>query len=157
VTAGDIKLDERAARALSLARLDRKSVADRLAEIANLRAPTRQDTQEFLVAVLRSALRQIPSSEIAWSWGEFHNGGLQPLYDLTAKKDWVQWAVYAVELGLAEQPPARREGETLTPLDGLSRNLIAGIEQLLQEVRLRLEAAGVSPYGPAATPPASPS
>ena len=151
--ANEIDLDERTARALELTRLDRKTVADRLAQIGGLRTPVRNDTEGFLVAVLLSALSQIPSSAAAWSWGEFHNGGLQPLYDLSDKKDWAQWAVYAVDLGLAEQLAPTRDGETLTPLDGLSRNLIGAIERLLHKVRERLEAAGVSPFGQATTPP----
>jgi hypothetical protein len=150
---GVIDIDERTARALELTALDRAAVADRLAQIGGLRTPTRQETRDFLVDVLRSALRQIPSSNTAWSWGEFHNGGLQPLYDISREKDWAQWAAYAVDLGLAEQAPPMRDGETLTPLDGLSRNLIGAIERLLHEVRERLEAAGVSPFGQGTTPP----
>ena len=95
-----------------------------------------------------SALRKIPSSGAAWSWGEFHNGGLQPLYTLSDRKDWHRWALYAVDLGVAEKVSPTRDGETLTPLEGLSRNLISATEQLLEKVRERLEAAGVSPYGP---------
>jgi hypothetical protein len=145
--ANEINLDERTARALELTRLDRKTVAGRLAQIGELRTPTRNDTEGFLVAILLSAVSQIPSSRAAWSWGEFHNGGLQPLYDLSDKKDWSQWAVYAVDLGLGEQLTPTRDGENLTPLDGLSRNLIGAIERLLHGVRDRLEAAGLSPDG----------
>jgi hypothetical protein len=76
-----------------------------------------------------SALRKIPSSGAAWSWGEFHNGGLQPLYTLSDTKDWQRWALYAVDLGVAEKVPPIRDGETtLTPLEGLSRNLISATE-----------------------------
>jgi hypothetical protein len=65
----DIDIDERAARALELTTLDRKGVARRLAEIGQLREPTRAETEELLVEILRSALRQIPASNAAWSWG----------------------------------------------------------------------------------------
>jgi hypothetical protein len=147
-------IDERTARALGLTTLDRKTVADRLAQIGELRPPTRDETREFLVEVLRSALRQIPSSNVAWSWGEFHNGGLQPLYDISRENDWPRQALCAVDLGLGEQPAPTQPGETLTPRLALARNLTKATERLLRQVRERLEAAGVSPFGQATTPPA---
>ena len=143
----DIDIDERAARALELTSLDRQSVARRLAEIGQLREPTRAETEELLVEILRSALRQIPASNAAWSWGEFHNGGLQPLYDLSRKEDWPREALSAVDLGLGERPAPVQPGEILTPRLVLARNLTQATEQLLQAIRERLEAAGVSPYG----------
>jgi hypothetical protein len=146
-------IDERTARALELPALDRKAVADRLAQIGELRPPTREETRELLVEVLRSSLRQIPSSNVAWSWGEFHNGGLQPLYDISRERDWTREALCAVDLGLGEQPAPTHPGETLTPRLALARNLTKAIERLLHEVRERLEAAGVSPFGQAKTPP----
>jgi hypothetical protein len=44
-----------------------------------------------------------------------------------------------------------REGEVLTPLDGLSRNLTQATERLLQALREHLEGAGVSPTGDTCT------
>jgi hypothetical protein len=153
--ADEIDIDVRTARALGLTRFDRTAVADRLAEIGELRTPSWAETEEFLVAVLSYALGEIPSSGAAWSWGEFHNGGLQPIYDMTREKDWPRLAVCAADLGLDGQPPTTKDGETLTPRDGLSRNLIEATERLLQVVRRRLETAGVTPYGPSTTPPSS--
>lgn len=140
-------IDVRTARALELTTLDRKAVADRLAQIGELRPPTREETRELLVEVLRSALRQIPTSNVAWSWGEFHNGGLQPLYDMSRERDWAREALCAVDLGLGERPARTRPGETLAPRLALARNLTEATERLLHEVRERLEAAGVSPFG----------
>lgn len=153
--ADDIDIDERTARALGLPGLDRKSVADRLAQIGELGKPTRDETEAFLVEVLLDALGEIPSSGAAWSWGEFHNGGLQPLYDMSREKDWPRLALCAVDLGLGEQPQMTRNDEALTPRGQLSRNLTKATEELLQAVRERLEAAGVSPYGQPTTPPSS--
>jgi hypothetical protein len=149
--ADNIGIDEQTAETLGLASLDRKAVADRLAQIGELRTPTRRETEEFLVEVLLQALRQIPSSGAAWSWGEFHNGGLQPLYDISGAKDWPRLAVCAADLGLAEHHAKLREGEVLTPLDGLSRNLTQATERLLQALREHLEGAGVSPTGDTCT------
>ena len=146
--ADDISIDERTAEALGLGSLDRKAVADRHAQIGELRTPTRKETQEFLVEVLLQALRQIPSSGAAWSWGEFHNGGLQPLYDMNPEEDWPREALCAVDLGLGEYPAKMRPGEILTPRLALARNLTKATEELLAAIRERLEAAGVSPYGP---------
>lgn len=143
----DIDIDERAARALELTTLDRQGVARRLAEIGQLREPTRAETEELLVEILRSALRQIPASNAAWSWGEFHNGGLRPLYDMSRKEEWPLEALSAVDLGLGERPAPTQPGEILTPRLALARNLTKATEQLLQAIRERLEAAGVSPYG----------
>jgi hypothetical protein len=128
--------------------LDRDAVAARLAELGGLNTPTRRETQEFLVEVLLTALRQIPSSGAAWSWGEFHNDGMQPLYDMSRTKDSLREAVCATDLGLGEQRPQLRPGETLTPLEGLARNLTQATEHLLHALRELLEQAGVSPYGP---------
>lgn len=105
--------------------------------------------------MLRYALREIPSGGAAWSWGEFHNGGLQPLYDIGREKDWPRLAVCATDLGLAERHPTVKNGESLTPLDGLARNLGDAIERLLHALRESLEAAGVSPYGQPTAPPPS--
>ena len=104
--------------------------------------------------VLLKALRQIPSAG-AWSWGEFQDGGLQPLYDITRTKDWPRLAVCAADLGLAEQPPRTKDGEVLSPLDGLSRNLTKATEDLLRAIRDLLEATGVSPYGEPTNRPSS--
>ncbi len=155
MTVDELDLDERTVHALELATLDRKAVAERLAQIGKLRTPTRKETEEFLVEVLARALRYIPSSNVAWSWGEFHNGGLQPLYDMSRENDWPREAVCAVDLGLGEHPAPTRSGEILTPRLALARNLTQGTEQLLRAVRERLELAGVSPYGEH-TPPPSP-
>jgi hypothetical protein len=114
-------------------------VADRLAQIGELRTPTRRETEEFLVEVLLQALRQIPSNGAAWSWGEFHNAGLQPLYDISSATDWPRLAVCAAGLGLAEHEAKSREGEVLTPLDGLSRDLTQATERLLRALREHLE------------------
>jgi hypothetical protein len=142
-------------REQQLTRLDRRAVADRLAEIGGLQIPTRDETAEFLVEVLLKALRQIPSSGAAWSWGEFHNGGIQPLFDISREQDWQRLAVCAVDLGLDGQPARTRPGEVLTPRAALSRNLTRATEQLLHIVRERLEAAGVSPYGEPTIPPSA--
>jgi hypothetical protein len=143
--ADNIGIDKQTAEALGLASLDRKAVADRLAQIGDLRIPTRRETEDFLVEVLLQALRQIPARGAAWSWGEFHNGGLQPLYDISSATDWPRLAVCAADLGLAEHEAKSREGEVLTPLDGLSRNLTQATERLLRALREHLERAGVSP------------
>lgn len=148
-----VEVDERTARALELTGLDRKTVAARLAEIGELQTPTHRETEEFLVEVLVHALSEIPHSEAPWSWGEFHNGGLQPLYDISRAEDWPRGALWAVDLGLGDQPAATHPGETLTPRGALARNLTQATERLLGEVRKRLEAVGVSPYGAPATPP----
>ena len=152
--ADKVQIDERTAQTLGLVSVDRKAVADRLAKIGELRTPTRRETQEFLVEVLLKALRQIPSTG-AWSWGEFHNGGLQPLYDISRTKDWPRLAVCAADLGLAEQQPRTTDGEVLSPLDGLSRNLTKATEDLLRAIRDLLEATGVSPYGEPTNRPSS--
>lgn len=102
------------------------------------------------------ALSYIPFSNVAWSWGEFYNGGIQPMYDIGREKDWPRLALCAADLGLAERHPRlRKADETLTPLEALSRNLGDGIDRLLAAVRERLEAAGFSPCGD--QPPRSPS
>ena len=93
--------------------------------------------------VLVKALRQIPSSGAAWSWGEFHNGGTQPLYDMSRHPE--RWAVYAADLGLAEGAPVAMAD--CSP-DGLARAVSQAIEHLLGTLRKELEQAGVSPYGP---------
>jgi hypothetical protein len=148
------EIDERTATALGLVKLDRKAVADRLAEIGGLPAPSRAETVELLVEVLLKALRQIPTTGAAWSWGEFHNGGTQPLYDISHHKDWHRMAVCAVDLGLDAQAPRPRQGRVLSsPRAALSANLTDAIEGLLHEVRVRLEKAGVTPYGRQGTPP----
>ena len=118
-----------------------------MAEIGGLGLPTQSATVDFLVEVLLKALREIPSSGAAWSWGEFHDGGLQPLYDISREKDWYSLAVATIDLGLADARPTIREGEILSPIGSLARNLTEATEGLLHEIRLRLEAAGVSPYG----------
>jgi hypothetical protein len=141
----DIAIDERTAKALRLTSLDGRAVANRLAEIAELAPPTRDETIEFLVEVLRDALKQISNT---WSWGEFHNGGTQPLYDIGREKDWHRLAVCAVDLGLDAQPArVMTPDEVLSPRDALARNLGDATDRLLREVKDRLEAAGVSPYG----------
>jgi hypothetical protein len=89
---------------------------------------------------------QIPSRG-AWSWGEFHNGGLQPLYDMSREEDWPLEALCAVDLGLGEHPVRMQPGEILTPRLALARNLTTATEDLLRAVRELLEATGVSPYG----------
>lgn len=110
----------------------------------------------FLFEVLVRALRHIPSSNAPWSWGEFYNGGVGPLFDMSREKDWPRLALCAADLGLAEQHPRlRNPDENLTPLNALDRNLGDGIDRLLAAVRERLEAAGFSPYGE--QPPRSPS
>ena len=142
-----VEINEWTAEVLGFPSLNRKAVADRLAQIGDLRTPTREETEEFLVEVLLNALRQIPSTVGAWSWGEFHDGGLQPLYDMTREEDWPREAVCSVDLGLGEYPAPMRPGESLTPRLALARNLTAATEALLRAIRERLEAAGVSPYG----------
>jgi hypothetical protein len=77
----------------------------------------------------------------------FHNGGLQPLYDMSRKEEWPREALSAVDLGLGERAAPTQPGEILTPRLALARNLTKATEQLLQAIRERLEAAGVSPYG----------
>jgi hypothetical protein len=148
----DVDIDERAAHALELTSLDREDVARRLAQIGQLREPTRPETQALLVDVLISALRQIPSSNAAWSWGEFHNGGLQPLYDMSPEDEWPREALVAVDLGLGEHPASTQPGEVLSPRLALARQLTKATEQLLAAIRERLEAAGVSSNRPTSPP-----
>ncbi|HKP20080.1 MAG TPA: hypothetical protein VJT68_01080 [Thermoleophilaceae bacterium] len=149
----EVGIDKATAEWLGFETLGREAVAARLADIGGLPRPTRRETQEFLVEVLLQALRQIPASGAAWSWGEFYNGGVQPLYDMSRTKDRPRLAVCAADLGLAERQPRVRNGETLTPLDGLARNLMQATEHLLLEVSELLKRAGVSPYGPRRTDP----
>jgi hypothetical protein len=107
---------------------------------------------EFLVDVLLHALRKIPASGAAWSWGEFHNGGLTPLYAVT-EDDWRRLILSAVDLGLDKRVPATTPGATPTPREALAGNLLAATEQMLTVVRGLLEAAGVSPYGTSSSEP----
>lgn len=86
--------------------------------------------------MLTKALRQIPVSEVAWSWGEFYNGGIQPLYDISHANDWQRLATCAIDLGLDEQAPKMRPGEdTLSPRSALARNLSDATDRLLKGVR----------------------
>ena len=140
-------MDEVTAKALRLTSLDKRAVANRLAEIAELGPPTHDETIEFLVEVLRNALEEISNT---WSWGEFHNGGIQPLYDISREKDWHRLAVCAVDLGLDAQPArVMTRDEVLSPRDALARNLGDATDRVLRQIKDRLEAAGVSPYGQA--------
>jgi hypothetical protein len=150
-----IEIGDWTARALGIPARDQSSVARRLAEIAGLDAPSRPTTEEFLIAILLGALREIPRVPAAWSWGEFHNAGLQPLYDMTKRKDWPGWAAVASDLGLDEEPAVTETGEVLTPRAALSRSLIAASERLLLRVRELLEAAGVRTHGHEGFPPPS--
>ena len=138
-----VDVDEWTAETLGMVARDRSSVASRLAEIADLQVPTRPETEQFLYDTLTYALSQIPPVPAAWSWGEFHNAGLQPLYDMTAEDDWARWGACAADLGL-EGDASHAE---------LSRTLIAATERLLAQVRRRLEAAGVSTHGHSGFPP----
>jgi hypothetical protein len=151
----EITIDERTANALGLTRLDRTAVAHRLAELGGLSRPAQAQTQEFLVDVLMKAVSYIPATGAAWSWGEFTNGGIQPLFDIDRAHDRLRLATCAVDLGLDTRPPRTRPGETLSPREALSRNLTEAIEGLLEVVRTRLEAVGVSPQGQRAAPHAS--
>jgi hypothetical protein len=143
----EVRIDERTAHALGLTTRNRKAVAARLAELGDLQTPSREETEEFLLDVLIGAVRQIPRSGAAWSWGEFHNGGLQPLSATSGREEWLRRAICAIDLGVDEQPPRTRPGEVLTPRKALARNLVAATERILEVVRDRLEADGVSPYG----------
>jgi hypothetical protein len=147
------EIDGWTATTLGLPALDRSSVGRRLAEIADLQPPTRVETEELLVEVLLNALSQIPPVPAAWSWGEFHNAGLQPLYDMTREKDWPRWAACAVDLGLGDEPAVTESGEVLSPRAALSRNLTAATERLLHRVRVLLEQAGVATHGHKGFPP----
>lgn len=140
-------MDERTARALGVPSRDCDDVAHRLAKLADARPPTRPETQEFLVQVLLHAVRKIPSSGAAWSWGEFHNGGLTPLSGIAEDDDWRRLMRCAIDLGLDEKVPATRSGSIPTPREALVGNLVAATEHMLRAVRGLLEAAGVSPYG----------
>jgi hypothetical protein len=141
----EVAVNPSTAEILGLHSLDREGVANRLAEIGGLRRPAREETQEFLVEVLLKALRQIPSSRVTWSWGEFHNGGIQPLYDASRPGERWRWAVYAADLGLTDDQ-AQDTGEDATA--DLAQRVGQATEALLHELRVKLESAGVSPYGP---------
>jgi hypothetical protein len=144
---GKLEIDPPTAKALGLTRPDRNAVAFRLAEIGDLQAPARTETRDFLVEVLIGALSAIPAADVAWSWGEFHNRGLQPLYDMNDAHDWPNLAACAVDLGLGEHPVAGRDGKVLSPLAQLSAALVESTENLLARIRQRLEDVGVSPEG----------
>jgi hypothetical protein len=131
-------------RALGLPSLAAESVATKLAEIGGLRTPTRPETVKFLVATLERAASEIPTGPAAWSWGEFHHAGLFPAHELIQSNDLVRLAICASDLGLADESCV---GPTDTPRQALSRNLVAATETLLQRLRERLEAAGISTYG----------
>ena len=154
--AEDVKIDAWTADVLGLTSLDRTSVARRLAEIANLQAPSRQESEEYLVEVLLNALSQIPRVPAAWSWGGFYNHGIQSMYDIGREEDWVRLAICAVDLGVADHTPTLYGGEDgLTPLGGLSRNLTDATDRLIAGLRELLEAAGLGVYGHQGFPPPS--
>jgi hypothetical protein len=70
------------------------------------------DLRGFPVEVLMTALRQIPACNAAWPSDEFHNGELQPMYDISRETDWHRLAVVAVDLGAAQVYPTVREAES---------------------------------------------
>src|SRR5688572_27749243 len=109
--------------ALGLNARDRAGVVTRLAEIGGFSEPTRAEAADFLVEVLEKAATQIPPVPAAWSWAEWHNAGLQPLYDITREQDWVRMAICAIDLGLGDRTPRMREGSVLSPRGGLMQNL----------------------------------
>jgi hypothetical protein len=116
-----------------------------MAALGELQTPSHDETVRLLVEVLTQALRQIPTTGGAWSWGEFHNGGIQPLFDISRDKEWYRLAVCAIDLGVADRQPVLRSGEILNPLEGLARNLGDAVEAVLHQVRLRLEQGGIAP------------
>lgn len=139
-----IELPREIAEALGLPSLAAEAVAERLAEIGGLHAPTRPETVEFLVATLQHAANQIPSVPAAWSWGEFHHAGIYASHELIQSEDPVGLAICASDLGLADEvtpDPA----ETIR--QALSRGLAAATNRLLRSVTERLEAAGISTHG----------
>lgn len=141
------QIDERTAEALGLTSLDRRAVAQRLAEIGELRAPARRETEEFLLEVFLTALSYIPRTSAAWSWGEFYNGGIQPLYDISREEDWARLGLCALDLGLGDEPVRVGDGELVSPRVALAKRLMEATEKLLRGVTEQLETAGFSPYG----------
>lgn len=145
----EVAVDDCTTYALGLSSLDRSSVAARLAEIGGLEKPTRSETEVFLIETLTNALSEILPGA-AWSWGQFHNSGLSPLHAIHRAEDWPCHALYAADLGVDDRVPRNRPEDPpggLTPRMALARNLLDATEHLLHEVRVLLEAAGVSTYG----------
>ena len=140
-----IQLPGDIAEALGLPSLAPEAVAERLAEIGGLRAPTRPETVEFLVATIRHAADQIPSVPAAWSWGEFHHAGVYAAHELIQSEDPVRLAICASDLGLADAV-APDPAETVR--QALSRGLWEATNRLLRSAKERLAAAGVSTHGP---------
>jgi hypothetical protein len=136
------------AAALRLPIDDPDPTAARLAEIADFPSPAREETRALLVEVFKKGVSEIPSLSAAWSWGEFYNGAIQPLYDLDEAQDWERLAVCAIDLGLDDRlPKLYQHDEVLTPRAGLARNLGTAVDHLIAALRERLEAAGFSTYG----------
>lgn len=132
------------AAAIDLPSLVPDAVAAKLAEIAGLSTPTRPESVGFLVATLRYAAAQIPTGPGAWSWGEFHLAGSWPAQELAQADDPVPLAICASDLGLTDQLP-RGAADTLRL--ALAIRLIEASDLLLQRLKTRLEAAGISTHG----------
>lgn len=149
--ADPVHIDGFYAEAIGLEGLAPKAVAARLAELADLPKPSHDETISLLVEMLTRALRQIPSQGGAWSWGEFYNGGISPLHEMSGEEGARRMAVCAADLGLDDQPTQARPGEILTGDMAVARNLTDAIERLITALRAQLEAAGVSIHGPPPT------
>lgn len=141
-------VESRIARALGLTQLDRSSVAEWLGHLASERAPAHAETRDFLIRVFQGAISQIPTGDVAWSWGEFHNAGIEAVFELDRDTNSQRLAVCAADLALDDQPPLTRSGQTGIPREALSRSLMAATERLLLAIRERLEAGGISPHQP---------
>lgn len=143
-----VNIPNLAARALDLSEAPGAAeLARRLAALGGLPVPAREETVEYLVSALVGALEHIPIRPVAWSWGEFHNGGTTPIGEIGRGEDWERLASIAIDLGLDARVPKMHGDETLTPRQALARNLMQATEDTLLEVQRRLEAAGISPYG----------
>jgi hypothetical protein len=144
MNAQDADISPKIAEAIGLSSLAPEAVAAKLAEIGSLRAPTRPESVEFLMATLRLAVNEIPAVPAAWSWAEFHHAGIYPAHELVQSDDPVVIAICASDLGLADQPSPN---SAATPLRALSRNLVEATERLLRDLQKRLETAGISTHG----------
>lgn len=141
LTPKKIEIKESMAVALGLSSLEREVVADELAQMAGLRTPARRETEDLLVGVLVNGLRQISGG--VWTWAEFQNGALQPLYDLTRREDGREYMTrVATDLGLSHDPNASQDTERSKTL---LQRLVAAIEDdLIGAIIVRLQAAGIS-------------
>lgn len=145
MTRDRLDINDQLAAALGLPSLERREVAEHVAQMAGLRAPTQQESEDLLVDVLLHAVRYInPNAAIqVFTWAEVANGGLQPLYDISRRDDSTDYlARCAIDLGLSETPGTPNDGPEKSEL---VQRLNAAVEDdVLGGIILRLRAAGIA-------------